>query len=157
MSTEAAVDEVADLRAEVAAQQVRIERLCAQVESQQDRISELTRIVGLRRTGEGVSQEAVAPGMESGAAPPRCRPGPTWSRRALLLGGVGAAAGAAAAASGVATAPPARAWTGPMTYGITNNSGVDQTALTSTNSFSTLLVVNSGNGGGGALNGAVQA
>lgn len=157
MTNGAAVDEVANLRAEVAAQRARIERLCAQVESQQDRISELTQVVG-KRIGEVIPTGQEPPGVDSAAAPPTGSPqGSTWSRRALLLGGVGAAAGAAAAVSGVASAPEARAATGVMNFGSSNNATIDQTTLTSTNSSSTLRVLNTGNSGGGAGNDALFA
>lgn len=75
------------------------------------------------------------------------RQGSAWSRRALLLGGVAAAAGGMAS---VARAAPAAASTGNMIYGALNNSGVDRTALLSSNYLTTLTVENTNLGEGTA-------
>ena len=73
--------------------------------------------------------------------------GSSWSRRALLLGGMAAAVGGAAS---VARAAPAEASTGNMIYGALNNSGTDRTALLSSNYLTTLTVENTNLGEGTA-------
>jgi uncharacterized coiled-coil protein SlyX len=139
---EAQLSELAQLRAQVAEQGQQIKRLCAQLKAQQERLGALA-----GQADHDAPTAAPMPGEES----------PRWSRRALLLGGVGAAAGVAASVTGVATAPQARAVVGPMNYGTNNNATTDRTTLTSTHTTATLQVVNTGNGGGGTANHAILA
>lgn len=80
----------------------------------------------------------VAPG--SPAQPHDAEPPPAWTRRALLLGGLGAGVAAAANLSG---APSASATSGPMQYGANNYSGDNFTGLGSSNPNNTLFVGNS--------------
>lgn len=62
-----------------------------------------------------------------------------WTRRAVLLGGLGAGVGAAASVAG---AGPAAATSGVMYYGLVQHSGEHFTGLASENSTVTLLVSN---------------
>lgn len=71
--------------------------------------------------------------------------GAGWTRRGLLLGGLGVAAGAAAGAAG---AVPAAAATGAMQFGASNDATTSGTILTSSNSIRTLRAVNTGSGAG---------
>ena len=107
--------EVADLRALVTEQRQLLEGL---------------------REAQGVAGGAPEGGATSGAG---------WTRRGLLLGGLGAAAGAVA---GVAGAAPAAAASGAMQFGTVNNATTSSTTLTSTNGTRTLRVANTDNGTG---------
>jgi hypothetical protein len=67
-------------------------------------------------------------------------------RRKLI--GLGTAAAAGAAVALVAGADPAGATVGTMQFGTNNNSGADQTSLSTTTALSGFIVVNSGSGHG---------
>jgi hypothetical protein len=126
----AALREVlAEHREVIASQQVELERLRRLVEGS----------LGLPpgSTAEGaVGVNSTAPPSEPSSRAP-------WSRRALLLGGLGATAGAAASLAG---AGAAAAVTGTMEYGAVNNAGTSPTALTSSMNAVTLRVQNFGLG-----------
>ena len=67
----------------------------------------------------------------------------TWTRRGLLIGGIGAAVGAAS----VVSALPAAATTGNFVFGNANDAGSSSTTLNSTTGTNTLIVNNTNNGG----------
>lgn len=69
-----------------------------------------------------------------------------WGRRALLLGGLGAASGVAAGALG--RPQPAQAVIANVRTGARNDAGADSTQLVSTHAQETLSIVNSGAGAG---------
>ncbi|MFI0431933.1 MAG: coiled-coil domain-containing protein [Candidatus Nanopelagicales bacterium] len=136
-----ASDELIELlRAELAA--VRAESN-ARIESlERQRADAERRIASLESARPGASEHQSGLGDEGRPADPG-PPGGQWSRRALLLGGVGAAAGAVA---GVAGASPAAAGTGAMQYGAVNDAGGSTTSLQSTSGGQTLAVQNDGLG-----------
>ena len=72
-------------------------------------------------------------------------PKASWTRRALLLSGLGAGV---AAATNLAGAPSASATSGPMLYGETNFADENSTSLGSSNPNSTLFVANNSAIGG---------
>jgi hypothetical protein len=70
-------------------------------------------------------------------------PTPRWSRRALILGGAGAAAGLAHAA--IPVSPAAAALGDPILQGVGNQAGAAATSLTSTNRNYVFLAVGTSN------------
>ncbi len=72
------------------------------------------------------------------AQPPVEAPATRWSRRALILGGAGAAAGLVHAANPMS--PAAAAAGDPILQGVGNNAGAAATALTSSNRTYAFLV-----------------
>ncbi|MDQ1250239.1 MAG: hypothetical protein QG597_4618 [Actinomycetota bacterium] len=122
----ALVGELAQVRRELRAQQQLVAQQSTELASQR---AQLDAMAG-----------AVRPTTCSPPAPPPGRQG--WTRRALLLGGVGAVAGAAT----MATAGPAHATSGAMLFGAGNNAGSDPTSLTSTSLVHTLRVNNTSSG-----------
>lgn len=112
-----------DLRAEVQALRQQVADQRQQVADQQQRLEALMEALG---GGHGVATLAQAvPGISSAAEPQVAASG-SWTRRALLLGGAGAAVGAAASVAGAGAAAAA---TGNMQFGATNNSGDSRTLL----------------------------
>lgn len=95
----------------------------------------------VRRSSEGGA--AHRPDIHSGAGGGDAT-GRAWSRRALLLGGVGVAAGAAASVAG---AVPAAATTGTMRFGDWNLAEADTTLLASYNGLATLQLLNNASTG----------
>lgn len=126
---------IEELRAELAAVRAeagaRIESLEQQQAEHRRRIADLE---AARATTE-VQTPAVVDAAPSD--------GERWTRRAVLLGGAGAAAGAVA---GVAGAAPAAAGTGAMQYGAANNAGATSTSLVSTHGEYTLFLGNNAAG-----------
>ncbi|MFM2438405.1 MAG: hypothetical protein RLZ55_1224, partial [Actinomycetota bacterium] len=136
-----ASDEVIEqLRAELAA--VRAES-SARIEAlERQRADDAGRIARLEAPGTNDVDQS-RPRADGGHRQAAEHQGAQWTRRALLLGGVGAAAGAVA---GVTGASPAAATSGAMQYGGTNNAGGSTTSLVSTHGDQTLNVYNNGVG-----------
>ncbi len=130
-------DVIAQLRAELATLRADSDARIAELERQ--RAADADRIARLE-AGSGQPRPLAE-------APP-AQPGPAhWSRRALLLGGVGAAAGAVAGVA--AGASPAAATTGAMQFGASNDAGATSTQLLSSNTVAgTLLADNTSSGPG---------
>lgn len=124
-------DQISELRAEFAAELAAV------------RAEAAARIDALERQRDQADQRIAE--LAAGSQVASHQPGDArWTRRALLLGGAGAAAGAVA---GVTGAVPAAAGTGAMQYGAANNAGASSTSLRSSNDvIGTLSVSNEGAG-----------
>ena len=134
--------ELAAVRAEAAARIEELERRC---DDDERRIASLE---ASRKDDRGTASTVAADLFVDAAHPTDHKPeldadGGRWTRRALLLGGAGAAAGAVA---GVAGAAPAAAGTGAMQYGADNAAGFSRTTLQANVANETLYLLNSGSG-----------
>lgn len=127
------IREVAELRDELATQRRVIEEQRKEI----DRQREFIRGLGAGGGDEADQNRPTCTRANGGGA--------GWTRRALLLGGVGAVAGVAATMAG---ASPAMATSGTMTYGALNNAGSDPTTLTSSSGTHVLRASNTGSGPG---------